>query len=297
MAAPASSPPRRPAVGDLVRIVRPRQWTKNLLVLAAPVLSGQLTEPDTLRSAAVAFVVFSVTASGIYCVNDAHDAPQDRLHPLKRLRPVAAGRMSPRTAHIFGTVLVLLGLLGGLAWGRPLFLVVATYAAISLAYCFWLKSEPVIDIAVIASGFLLRAIAGGAAAGIELSQWFLLASSFGSLYMAAGKRYAEIRVADQPESFRPALARYTADYLRFVWTLSAGVLIMTYGLWAFELKAQHDTVWPVISMAPFVLAVLRYAVDVDAGLAGEPEEIALRDRVLQGLAIAWTICIVLAVYP
>jgi decaprenyl-phosphate phosphoribosyltransferase len=161
----------------------------------------------------------------------------------------------------------------------------------------WLKHQPVVDIAIVASGFLLRAIAGGAAAEIELSQWFLLVAAFGSLFMVAGKRYAEIRLAERTGAkIRKSLERYTASYLRFVWTLSATVLIMTYGLWAFQLSQINDSRWPIISLVPFVVAVLRYAVDVDGGNGGEPEEIALDDRVLQVLGGCLVLTLTAAVY-
>ena len=182
--------------------------------------------------------------------------------------------------------------------GVDLVVVVAIYLTLSLLYCFVLKDEPVIDIAIIAAGFLLRAIAGGAAAGIELSQWFLLAASFGSLFMAAGKRYAEILLVAQGEpALRASLASYSPSYLRFVWTVSAGLLIMTYGLWAFELgEKAGGNWWYVASMAPFVLAVLRYALDVDRGTAEEPEELALRDRMLEVFALCWLVMVAVAVY-
>ena len=127
--------------------------------------------------------------------------------------------------------------------------------------------------------------------------WFLLAAAFGSLFMVAGKRYAEIQLAERTGAkIRKSLERYSASYLRFVWALSATTLIMTYGLWAFEIREGSGSVWSVISMVPFVVAVLRYAVDVDGGNAGEPEEIALGDRVLQVLAVSWAASLLLAVY-
>ena len=167
-----------------------------------------------------------------------------------------------------------------------------------LSYCFWLKHQAVLDICIVASGFLLRAIAGGAATGIPLSQWFLLVAGFGSLFMVAGKRYAEMMLAERTGArIRKALESYTPSYLRFVWALSATVLITTYCLWAFDIGVeQHNTVWSVISIVPFVVAVLRYAVDVDSGNGGEPEEIALGDRVLQVLALVWVGMLTLAVY-
>ena len=290
---------RRPGLlGELVRATRPRQWSKNLLVFAAPLLSGRFAEPDVLGNATIAFVAFTLAASGIYLINDVRDVDSDRAHPTKQRRPVAAGTLGPRTAARVGALLAVAALLVALVSGLPLVAVTATYLGLSLLYCFVLKDEPVIDIAIIAAGFLLRAIAGGAAAGIELSQWFLLAASFGSLFMAAGKRYAEILLVGQggPE-LRASLASYSPSYLRFVWTVSAGLLIMTYGLWAFELgEKAGGNWWYVASMAPFVLAVLRYALDVDRGTAEEPEELALRDRVLELFALCWLVTVAIAVY-
>ena len=283
----------------VLRAARPRQWSKNLLVLAAPLLSGRATEPEVLAQAGLAFTAFCLAASGVYLVNDARDVAEDRAHPTKRHRPVAAGVVPLTTAYAVGALLQVAALAVALVSGPPLVLVVALYLALTLAYSWWLKHEPVLDIAIIATGFLLRAVAGGAAAGIELSQWFLLSATFGSLFMAAGKRYAEARL--EPVGAGPvrrSLAGYTPTYLRFVWTMSAGLLIMTYGLWAFELgdAAATGSVLFVVSMAPFVLAVLRYAVAIDAGTAGEPEDIALRDRVLQALALIWLVTVAAAVY-
>ncbi len=246
----------------------------------------------------MAFVAFSLAASGIYLVNDAADVTADRAHPTKRNRPVAAGIVPPRLAIGVAVVLLAGALAVSFVASVQLVIVVAVYVTVQLAYCFWLKHQPVLDICIVASGFLLRAIAGGAATDIPLSQWFLLAAGFGSLFMVAGKRYAEMMLAERTGAkIRKSLERYSASYLRFVWALSATVLIMTYCLWAFEIReAQHNTVWSVISIVPFVIAVLRYAVDVDGGNGGEPEEIALADRVLQVLAVAWIGTLVLAVY-
>ena len=281
----------------LVRAVRPRQWVKNVLVLAAPMAAGVITEPDVLLAAAIAFVAFSLAASGVYLVNDVRDVAADRAHPTKRNRPIASGLVSPRVAIVLAVVL-LAGALGVSALAStPLLIVVAVYEVVQLAYCLGLKHQPVIDICIVASGFLMRAIAGGAAAELPLSQWFLLAAAFGSLFMVAGKRYAEIRLAERTGAkIRKSLERYSASYLRFVWTLSATTLIMTYGLWAFEIREGSGSVWSVVSLVPFVVAVLRYAVDVDSGTAGEPEDIALGDRVLQVLAVCWAGTILLAVY-
>ncbi len=279
----------------LVSALRPSQWVKNLLVLAAPVMSGQVTDSAVLGNTALAFVAFSLASSGNYLINDVCDLTADQQHPVKRLRPVAAGQVSPRRALVVGFGLVAASLGVAALVNLSLLLVVGIYACATGLYSWRLKHEPVLDIALVASGFLLRGVAGGVASHIALSEWFLLAAAFGSLFMAAGKRYAE-SLEEAPAEFRPALAAYTPTYLRFVWTVSAGVLIMTYGLWAFDLSAERDSILPVVSMAPFVLAVLRYAMAIDAGLAGEPTELSLRDRVLQVLALVWLGVAAAAVY-
>jgi decaprenyl-phosphate phosphoribosyltransferase len=151
--------------------------------------------------------------------------------------------------------------------------------------------------AVVASGFLLRGIAGGVAAGLQLSQWFLLVAAFGSLFMVAGKRYSELVLMGDETATRGTLRQYSASYLRFVWSMSAGVACTAYSLWAFELGARRPGVpWATISIAPFVLGVLRYAVDIDKGAAGEPEEIVLRDRVLLAIGALWAVTVGIEVF-
>lgn len=287
-----AGPPKNLPVG-IIKAIRPRQWVKNVLVFAAPVAAlGDDRYVYDYRAVLVkvllAFVVFSLAASAVYLINDARDVEADRAHPTKRFRPIAAGVVPPWLAYS------LAGLLGAaslsISWmvTPNLAAVMAVYITIQLAYCFGLKHQPVIDICIVSSGFLIRAIAGGVAAGVPLSQWFLLMMAFGSLFMAAGKRYAELQLADRTGAkIRKSLESYTSSYLRFVWTLSATALVLCYGLWAFERDATGGTSWFVISMIPFTVAILRYAVDVDGGMAGEPEEIALKDRALQLLALAW----------
>ncbi len=284
-------------VAGLVRAMRPRQWLKNVLVLAAPFAGGYLFQLHVLTAVGIAFAAFSLAASGVYLVNDVQDVEADRAHPTKRNRPIAAGVVPPRLALAVAMLLFVASLGVSFLASADLAIVTAVYIAVQVSYCLWLKHQPVVDIAIVASGFLLRAIAGGAAAGIELSQWFLLVAAFGSLFMVAGKRYAEIRLAERTGAkIRKSLERYTASYLRFVWTLSATVLIMTYGLWAFQLSQINHSRWPIISLVPFVVAVLRYAVDVDGGNGGEPEEIALGDRVLQVLGGCLVLTLIAAVY-
>jgi decaprenyl-phosphate phosphoribosyltransferase len=282
--------PPKTLLGGVVKAVRPRQWVKNVLVLAAPLAAGSATHLDVLSHVAIAFVVFCLAASGIYLVNDALDVEADRAHPTKRYRPIAAGVVPVNLAYTLSGVLLMASIFGSLAANWRLAVVMTVYVVIQLAYCFGLKHEAVLDICIVSSGFLLRAVAGGVAAAITLSPWFLLIMAFGSLFMATGKRYAELQIAlATGAKIRKSLQYYTPTYLRFVWTLSATVVVVCYGLWAFQQgqdshHGRHSS-WFEISMIPFTIAILRYAVDVDRGEAGEPEEIALGDRVLQALAI------------
>jgi decaprenyl-phosphate phosphoribosyltransferase len=283
-------PPANLIVG-VVKAIRPRQWVKNVLVLAAPLSAagrGHRYDYGQLGiQVAVAFAVFSLAASAIYLINDVRDVEADREHPTKRFRPIAAGVVPEWLAYSLAVVLAVASI--GVAWWLTpnLAVVMAVYIAMQLGYCFGLKHQAVMDICIVSSAYLLRAIAGGAATDTRLSQWFLLVAAFASLFMVAGKRYAELQLAERTgASIRKALESYTSTYLRFVWTMSATAVVMCYGLWAFE-RDHGSARWFTVSMVPFTIAILRYAVDVDGGLAGEPEDIALRDRVLQLLALAW----------
>jgi decaprenyl-phosphate phosphoribosyltransferase len=281
----------------LGRAARPHQWTKNVLVLAPLLPAGQLLSWSAVAGAAIALVSFCFAASGIYLLNDVLDVEADRAHPVKRARPIASGELSIRTAALFALLFLVTALIVALAARPQLILVIAVYEVIQIAYCLGMKHEPVLELASVASGFLLRALAGGVAAGIPLSQWFLMTAAFGSLFMAAGKRYAESVLGErQGVPVRRVVKRYTPGYLRFVWTLSATAVVVTYSLWAFEVGEGRGSTWHVVSLIPFVLAILRFAVDVDAGVAEAPDRIVVRDRALLALGGFWVATLAAAVY-
>jgi decaprenyl-phosphate phosphoribosyltransferase len=285
-----------PGLTGAVRATRPRQWLKNVLVLAAPVAAGRLFEDGVLVRALLAAVAFCLVAIGIYLLNDVGDLDEDRRHPVKQHRPIAAGLVHPRFAVVLAVVAGAAGLTLGFGVRPQLGISLLVYVVLQLAYSWWLKHQPVLDLACVAAGFLLRAVAGGAATGIPLSQWFLLVASFGSLFMVSGKRYSEMRSLGVEAGTRRALEGYTVGYLRFVWGLSTAITLMTYSLWAFEMNPGAGIPWHAISIAPFVLGTLRYAVHVDAGEAGEPEDIVLHDRVLQALGAIWLAVVCAAVF-
>lgn len=307
MSSGVDTPVRRTPTGaalGVLRTMRPRQWVKNVLVGAAPLSAGLLFHVDVVVTTALAFVSFCLAASAVYLLNDTLDVEADRAHPTKRNRPIAAGVVPVPAAGATAALLAVASLAVAWAASWQLTVLMAVYLVVQVGYCVRLKHEPVLDIAIVASGFLLRAIAGGVASGIPLSQWFLLVTAFGSLFMVAGKRYSEMKLAEAAGgTTRASLLRYSQSYLRFVWSLAASVMVTAYALWAFEIRegdsatvSAGGSTWSAISIVPFVLAVLRYAVDVDGGRAGAPEDIALRDRVLQVVALAWVASFALGVY-
>jgi decaprenyl-phosphate phosphoribosyltransferase len=278
--------------------MRPKQWVKNVLVGAAPLAAGRLFEPAVLTGVALAFVAFCLVSASTYLVNDVRDVAEDRLHPRKRFRPIAAGDLKPTTALLLAALTGLGGLALGFAVTVPLGITLVVYVAVQLLYSAFLKHLPVVDLAVVASGFLLRAIAGGVATDIPLSQWFLLVAAFGSLFMVAGKRYSEMKAIGVDAGTRRSLTRYSESYLRFTWMLAAVMVLISYSLWAFENRGEGalGLPWTAISIAPFTLGLLQYALEVDAGSAGEPEDVVLHDHVLQGIGVVWLVVISVAVF-
>jgi decaprenyl-phosphate phosphoribosyltransferase len=279
--------------------MRPRQWVKNILVAAAPLAAGRLLEPAVLIGVGLAFVAFCLISATVYLINDVRDLEEDRQHPVKRRRPIAAGELSVPAALTLAAVTGTLGLAIGFWTAPALGVTLAVYVVLQVLYSVFLKHLPVVDLAMVASGFLLRAIAGGVATGIALSQWFLLVASFGSLFMVAGKRYSEMKALGADAGTRRSLGRYSESYLRFAWMLAAVMVLISYSLWAFENRGSSPAFgvpWTAISIAPFTLGLLQYALEVDAGQAGEPEEVVLHDHVLQGIGLVWLVLIVVAVF-
>ncbi|HET6793999.1 MAG TPA: decaprenyl-phosphate phosphoribosyltransferase [Acidimicrobiales bacterium] len=285
--------------GGLVRTARPRQWIKNVLVFAAPGAAGVLLHSGVFGRSVAAFFLFCAASSGTYFLNDAVDVAADRLHPVKRNRPIAAG-VVPLPMAWFMAGLLMAASIGLSALLAPTMVAVTgAYVLTTIAYSLRLKHEPILDIGAVAAGFVLRAIAGGVATGVALSDWFLIVASFGSLFMVVGKRHAEhVGLGEGRAGHRATLAAYSLGYLRYVRSVSSSVAIAGYCLWAFEKAkpAGHAGFWFELSIAPFVLAMLRYALVIDAGEGGAPEDVVLGDRVIQALGAAWLTCFALGVY-
>ncbi|MER5194889.1 decaprenyl-phosphate phosphoribosyltransferase [Streptomyces sp. NPDC002755] len=292
---PAPTPPsHRPGtlVGGLLRTTRPKQWVKNVLVVAAPAAAGRLLSLHALSQLALVFALFTASAAAVYLVNDARDAEADRAHPTKRHRPIAAGQVPVPVAYgVAGALAVLAPAAAARLTTPAVAALLIAYLGMQLAYCVSLKHVLVVDLVVVTTGFLMRAMAGGLALGIPLSRWFLITTGFGALFMVAAKRYSEaVQLAGTAGATRVLLTEYTTGYLRFVWQLAAGVAVLGYCLWALEEGGvPHTSVlpWRQLSVVAFILAVLRYAVFADRGTAGEPEEVVLGDRALALIGLAW----------
>ena len=294
---------RSTTLGLLARGARPRQWLKNILVFMAPAAAGVLGEWHTALRVIGAFLVFCVVASGTYLVNDVIDAGADRYHPVKRRRPVASGALRPGTAATAGGALIataiVLALLIG-PWGFAV--IVGSYAGLSIAYSIRLKREPVMELAVVAACFVLRAVAGGVVVSVPLSNWFLVFTSFAALFIVTGKRYAEfVHLGSEQGMHRPVLDQYSESFLKSTLTISATVTVASYCLWAFArtgllAHAGNNVVWIELTVVPLVLSVLHILRLLDAGHGGEPENLALRDHVLHGYGLLWLALMVIGLY-
>lgn len=285
----------------LIRTARPKQWTKNVLVFAAPGAAGVLDQPSELGMALLAFVAMCLAASGTYFWNDVLDVESDRAHPSKRRRPIASGEVSLGTARVVGTVLPLAALaVAALTDGGWKTLgVVALYLGITLSYSAVWKHIAVVDLVAIASGFVLRAAAGAVAVDVGMSTWFVLVTTFGSLFIVTGKRYAErVELGDDAEALRTTLGQYSEGYLRFVLAVTCGGALVSYCVWAFEAKELNGSDLPYyeLSIVPMLTAFLRYALVLDQGHGAAPEDVFHNDRVLQMLGLAWVVVFGLAVY-
>jgi decaprenyl-phosphate phosphoribosyltransferase len=277
--------------------MRPRQWIKNTLVIAAPAAAGALAHDDVPVRVGVAFVAFSLLASGIYAVNDVRDAAEDRRHPRKRRRPVAAGELTPRMALGIGAALMIIGLVACALVEPALALVGAAYLAVTLTYTTVWRRVVVADILAIAAGFVLRAIAGGVAAPVQLSHWFVLVVVFSAIFVAAGKRHAELRRAAVGRAGRrPVLHVYTESRLRLALTASMVLALAAYLLWAVAGPLVEGVPWRLTTVVPFAGCLLRYGILLRRGDGEAPEDLVFGDRWLRFWALAWIVTFAITIH-
>ena len=290
--------PNSSLVRALVKEARPKQWAKNVLVFAAPGAAGVLDNGDFLVPTIAMFVSFCMVASGGYFWNDLLDVDQDRNHPTKRFRPIASGAIPLNVARITGTVMLLGGVAVALLASWKACVAAAAYVALTASYSAVLKHIAVVDLIAVAAFFVLRAIGGAVAADVPMSTWFLLTTSFASLFIVSGKRFAELREVGDDAQTRATLDQYTLRYLRDVVSISLAAAMVSYCIWAFDTKEIAGTTWPFyeLSIVPMATALLRYLLILEQGHGSAPEEIFLADRTMQVLGVVWAVVFGLGVY-
>jgi decaprenyl-phosphate phosphoribosyltransferase len=278
----------------LLRACRPRQWSKNMLVFAAAAAAGWIDRPEIAARATAALAVLCMISSATYLVNDVRDRKQDRAHPRKRLRPVAAGELSPRAALWAAAALAVCGVALAAAIAPGLAALACGYLALTASYSLWLRRVVVLDILVVAAGFVIRALAGGVATDIYLSRWFVIVTACCAIFLVAAKRYAELRAHSGSGPARATLRRYSLGQLRLTLALAATAAAVAYTSWAFT-RPSH-LAWYGLSIVPLVLWLARYTMLIGRGAGQAPEELILRDRMLLALGVGWSVLFLGGVY-
>lgn len=275
----------------LFRCMRPHQWVKNLFVLAPLLFGMRLGEPWVVVRGLLAFVVFCLMSSGLYLLNDVLDAAQDRAHPDKRRRPVASGGLPARWALAGGVTLLAAACVLGMFLGSGFAALAVTYLLLTLAYCLVLKRIEIVDVMVIAAGFVLRVAAGAAAAEVEPSHWLIVCAFLLALYLAFAKRRQELlTLAANAADHRRVLGWYSVAYLDRVTSVLAGTTIVCYALYTMspDTVARFGTEGLIYGTPFVVYGLLRYmALMQDAVNGGDPSRVLVRDRPLLLAALGW----------
>ncbi len=263
-----------------LRALRPKQWSKNVLLFAALLFAERMTDPQAIRSSVLGFLCFCLLSSSGYVVNDIRDVAADRNHPKKRLRPIAAGQFSVPGAWALAAACLLIGLGGAFALNGPFGLAAAVYLVTTFSYSMFLKHTVLLDVMLIAAGFLVRAVAGALVIGVEASPWFVTCIGFGSLFLGLNKRLAELRLLDgDAGAHREVLQEYSDELLRQLITITTACTLLSYAVFTF--LGEHNK--NLMLTLPFVLyGMFRYLWLVEfKGEGGEPETVLLQDRPLQ----------------
>jgi decaprenyl-phosphate phosphoribosyltransferase len=271
-----------------IEACHPRQWVKNFLVFPIPLVARALTDTTAVIDTTIAFVSFCAASSGMYLVSDLRDRNTDVVHPRKILRPIASGRLSSHDAGVAVTLLVIVSVILAALVSLGTLGVVCTYLISTTAYSAFLKTVPILELFVLASGFLLRALAGASAAHIRPPKWFLLCVLFGLLFIAIKKRYADMPFAAHGSSTRHVLDWYSSTVLHVTARFAGGVFVLAHLGWS--IAADHQTIQQyalrIFYAVPFVIAVTRYEHRASGNNGESPEDLFASDRVLQLLGAA-----------
>lgn len=283
----------------LLASLRPRQWVKNGFVFAGVVFAQRLFTPD-LWVALGAFVIFCALSGAIYLLNDVADRDKDRLHPAKRARPIASGRVGVGTAVGVAAALIAAAVGASLAISTPLALVALGYAGLLAAYSAWLKHVVIVDVLVMAIGFVLRAVAGAVAIDVDISGWLLICTLLLALFLALGKRRHEVlALGEVAARHRPILAHYSPALLDQMIAVVTASTVTAYALYTMspEIVSKFHTHWLPLTL-PFVLyGIFRYLYLLyRRDLGGNPSDLFLNDRPLLLNAALWMLAVLAIIY-
>ena len=272
---------------SLVFLLRPQQWTKNLLVLAAPLFAARLFEPQVLERTLLALAAFCAVSSAAYVFNDLRDAASDRVHPQKSRRPIAVGLVSPAAALGLAAGLLVVAILLGVAAGRNVALLVVAYAVLMLAYSEWGRARAPIDVFIIAAGFLLRALAGAAAGPVPASPWFLALTLLLAMMLGFGKRRAEISLLGSGGNpARASLGIYTVAMLDQLLSVLAASIIVLYAIYAVSITTRIGSSDMILTWPLVLFGIVRY-LQVSHTTERPPDELLVRDRALLGAVVIY----------
>lgn len=287
----------------VIRIVRPRQWVKNFFVFIPLFFGGQMSNTTLLLDALTTFIAFSLAASSIYCLNDIVDVKADRQHPVKCHRPIASGQVSVSAAYALMAIMLILSMtVCPMLKGRSMAVgaVVLGYWIMNIAYCVWLKNFAIIDVCLIAFGFVLRILAGGLATGIEPSNWLVLMTFLLTLFLSFAKRRDDVlRMEATGKPPRKNTIRYNLTFINQAITISASITLVCYIMYTVspEVTARFNSHYIYLTTIFVLVGLLRYIqIAVVDKQSGDPTKIILRDRFTQLVVLAWMVSFLFIIY-
>lgn len=287
----------------VIRIVRPRQWVKNFFVFIPLFFGGQISNTALLLDALTTFIAFSLAASSIYCLNDIVDVEADRQHPVKCHRPIASGQVSVSAAYALMAIMLILSMtVCPMLKGRSMAVgaVVLGYWIMNIAYCVWLKNFAIIDVCLIAFGFVLRILAGGLATGIEPSNWLVLMTFLLTLFLSFAKRRDDVlRMEATGKPPRKNTIRYNLTFINQAITISASITLVCYIMYTVspEVTARFNSHYIYLTTIFVLVGLLRYIqIAVVDKQSGDPTKIILRDRFTQLVVLAWMVSFLFIIY-
>lgn len=287
-------------VRGLLVELRPKEWTKNLLVFSGLIFSRSLTDTHNIRIGFLGFLIFCAASSGVYLFNDLCDIREDREHPIKRNRPLASGALNINLARFVMVVLFAIAAVGALSLNHGFAIIIGIYLAICLSYSFKLKDIVILDVILIASGFVLRAISGAVIIGVEVSEWLVLCTSMVALLVAFGKRRHELVLLETAAgNHRRSLSDYSISFLDSIMNICAGAAVLTYALYtrADETVARVGSNAMLLTIPFVVYGVFRYLFLIHKReTGGDPVQLLFRDKATLINLFLWIAAAISVIY-